>query len=94
LVSCRHAARTSQERASFFSTVWALVADAALDAGYTDISPHTLRHSWACWLYYDKGVNLVKVSKLLNHQRLDTTLIYLGVPDHDLVNSVDFEEEE
>lgn len=41
----------------------------------SDIHCHTLRHSFATALY-DKGVQLEKISELLGHSKLDTTMIY------------------
>ncbi len=43
--------------------------------GRSDIHPHTLRHSFATLLYED-GVQLEKISLLLGHEKLDTTMIY------------------
>jgi len=43
--------------------------------GRKDIHCHTLRHSFATALYED-GVQLERISQLLGHARLDTTMIY------------------
>lgn len=40
-----------------------------------DVHCHTLRHSYATALY-EKGVQLERISQLLGHSRLDTTMIY------------------
>lgn len=42
---------------------------------FTDVTPHTIRHSFATTLL-DRGVELCYISDLLGHQSLDTTRIY------------------
>src|SRR6266508_746841 len=44
-------------------------------AGLEDVTPHTLRHSFGKHAL-DAGADLVSVSALLGHQRLETTAIY------------------
>ena len=46
-----------------------------LNSGYV---PHMLRKCFAVNMYYNKGLALHKVSKLLNHESLKTTEIYLA----------------
>ena len=61
-------------------------------AGLEDVTPHTLRHTFAKNLV-DSGTPLGVVATLLGHSRLDTTLIYTKPGQHDLqtaVNSVDW----
>jgi site-specific recombinase XerD len=65
--------------------IWQVAVDAGLAAGFADMHPHRWRHSWACWLYFDKGIPLVKVSRLLGHSSITTTMTYLGVHDHELI---------
>jgi len=46
--------------------------------GKDDISCHSLRHSYATALY-ESGVQIERVSELLGHARLDTTMIYAHI---------------
>jgi site-specific recombinase XerD len=57
-------------------------------AGLSDVTPHTLRHSFGKQAL-DAGVNLVTVAKLLGHQRLDTTAIYTQPGERDLEQAVE-----
>ena len=59
----------------------------ARQAGLEDVSPHTLRHSFAKQLL-DEGVDLVTVSALLGHERLETTAIYTQPGPRDLERAV------
>ena len=44
----------------------------------SDIHCHTLRHSFATSLY-EEGVQIERISQLLGHSRLDTTMIYAHI---------------
>jgi integrase/recombinase XerC len=57
-------------------------------AGLENVSPHTLRHSFATQSLR-AGVDLVSVAKLLGHQRLETTAIYTQPSQRDLENAVE-----
>jgi hypothetical protein len=46
--------------------------------GRFDVHCHTLRHSYATALY-ENGVQIERVSELLGHARLDTTMIYAHI---------------
>lgn len=59
------------------------VAELAERAGLKDVSPHTLRHSFAKNLI-DAGVGLEKVAKLLGHGSLETTRLYTTPSEADL----------
>ena len=59
--------------------------------GMRDVTPHTLRHTFAKSLI-DSGVSLDKVATLLGHSNLNTTRIYTtpGVQDlEDAINGLD-----
>jgi site-specific recombinase XerD len=56
-------------------------------AGLQEVTPHTLRHSFGKHSL-DAGVDLVTVSTLLGHQRLETTAIYTTPSRRDLEQAV------
>lgn len=60
----------------------------ALEAGLTDVTPHTLRHSFAKSLI-DEGVTMEKVAALLGHSNLNTTRIYTAPGERDLETAVE-----
>lgn len=49
-----------------------------------DVTPHILRHTWAT-LALQKGLSLAAVQKILGHDRLATTAIYLNLTDAHIV---------
>jgi integrase/recombinase XerD len=78
--------RTKTGRPYTRGIVWEMIAVAGLRAGIENMHPHRLRHSWACWLHYERHVPLGIVSRLLGHSNLSTTQTYLGVRDEELFN--------
>ena len=44
------------------------------------ITPHVLRHTWAT-LTLQRGLSIAAVQKILGHERLSTTAIYLNLTD-------------
>jgi integrase/recombinase XerC len=60
-----------------------LIAQYARPAGLEDVTPHTLRHSFGKHAL-DVGADLVSVSVLLGHQRLEITAIYTTPSRRDL----------
>ena len=58
-----------------------IVKAVANRAGITkDVSPHVLRHTFATTAL-QKGISLATVQKILGHERLQTTAIYLNFTD-------------
>src|SRR5215211_2994981 len=57
-------------------------------AGLEGVTPHTLRHSFGKHAL-DAGADLVSVSALLGHQRLETTAIYTTPSQRDLEKVVE-----
>jgi integrase/recombinase XerD len=58
-----------------------VIKNAAVKAGIRkNVSPHTLRHSFATHML-DKGINLKRLQIILGHSSLKTTSIYLHLSD-------------
>jgi len=49
-----------------------------------NVTPHVLRHTFAT-LALQKGISLATVQKILGHDRLSTTAIYLNLTDIHIV---------
>lgn len=64
-------------------TVERIVKRVANRAGITnEVVPHVLRHTFACDAIR-KGISLPALQKILGHDRLETTAIYLNLtPQH------------
>ena len=70
-----------------------LVTKYARLASLEGVTPHTLRHSFGKHAL-DAGADLVSVSALLGHQRLETTAIYTTPSQRDLERVVEKLEQE
>ena len=70
------------------SAVYGMVTNYARLARLEDVTPHSLRHSFAKGLL-DAGEDLVTVATLMGHSRLDTTARYTQPTGHDLAMAVE-----
>jgi len=76
--------RTNPEQPIDSKTVWYAVRQAARRAGIQkNVSPHTLRHSWATHLL-ERGTDLKTIQVLLGHFDLEATTIYLHLSQRHL----------
>ncbi len=67
---------------------WAMIKRHASKVGVKDVSPHTLRHSFATHLI-QHGADSRSVQALLGHSDISTTQIYTHITDHHLRSSYD-----
>jgi len=67
-------------------SVQMIIKRAAMQAGIKkDVSPHTLRHSFATHLI-ESGKDITVVQALLGHKSPDTTMVYLHIANPKLVD--------
>ena len=60
--------------------VWQILNEAADAVGYKDgLSCHTLRKTFAYWLYIDTGGDIVMVQEILGHDDPGVTRRYIGI---------------
>lgn len=68
------------------STVEALTRRLGADAGIEDCHPHRFRRTCAT-MALDRGMPIEQVSKMLGHESLNTTQVYLDLTDEGLKNA-------
>ena len=86
--ACEHVFTTLEGNPLQPRYVQQLVARLASKAGIDkDVSPHTLRHSFATDLLRETG-NLELVRRALGHSNLQTTQIYVHLTDQDLESAM------
>ncbi len=68
-------------RVSVFKIIKELAAEAGINK---DISPHTLRHSYATYLL-NKGVGLRTLQQMLGHEDISTTQIYTHIENNKIL---------
>ena len=66
--------------------LWAVKHAAQMAGIIKNISPHTLRHTFATHLLED-GLDIISIKDLLGHERVETTLVYLHVARFDKMRS-------
>lgn len=75
-------------RALTRQTAWSIVKTHAERAGVPDISPHTLRHSFATHLF-QHGADTRSVQAMLGHADISTTEIYTHITDQHMRKAYD-----
>lgn len=78
----------NQQRPLTRQLAWTIINSYATKAGLADVTPHTLRHSFATHLL-ENGAKVQFIQLLLGHQRLSTTQRYTSVSDLHVRKSYD-----
>ena len=67
-----------------------ILKQTALDVGITkEISPHTIRHSFATHLL-ESGVDLRLIQELLGHEDISTTERYTHIQNDDMIKTYEY----
>jgi len=69
-------------------TIGRVIAQLARRAGIPHVNPHAIRHAFATHLL-EGGADLFTISKLLGHEDLNTTAIYLHVTQKNLTATME-----
>jgi len=68
------------------SAIQRIVRDAGRRAGIGDVTPHVLRHSFATHMV-QQGCGAFHLQKILGHEHISTTQIYVNLGDKDVYNA-------
>ena len=98
-----HLLKDEKERALFLNHrgrqltrqgLWLIIKAYARQAGLSDdVTPHTLRHSFAAH-QVESGANLQRIQKLLGHANISTTQVYAQLGEEDEVDDQEGNTEE
>lgn len=67
--------------------IYKFMRKAADELGLQYVGTHTLRKTFG-WFYYQKWKDVAKLQKLLNHSKPDDTMLYIGIVQDDLDDSL------
>lgn len=71
------------------NAIWKLIKKYADKAGLSDITPHSLRHTFGTRLLRKYGTDIVTVAALMGHSNISTTAIYTKPNEQDLTDAVE-----